>query len=295
MKTYHQLNLRFEMTNEVSVSGINQNFESIKKINSDGVEYWEARELMPLLGYDDWKNFYNVIKKAQLSCKNSNQIIENHFSEVGKLIFIAVGTPREAQRKVKDYQLSRYACYLIAQNGDSSKTQIAIAQTYFAVKTRMQEVSEQLTEDQKRLFIRKEVRDQNKKLFQTAQKAGVSNFGKFNNYGYLGLYTLTSDGIRQEKGIGNDDVLDRAGSTELAANLFRITQTDEKICNDKISCEEEANATHFDVGRKVRNTIKEIGGTMPEKLPPEKHIKELEKVEKKMLKASEKKKLKGGQ
>lgn len=282
------------MTNEISLNGVNQNFESIKKINPDGVEYWEARELMPLLGYGDWKNFHNVIRKAKESCKNSNQTIEYHFSDIGKMISIAVGTPRETQRKVKDYQLSRYACYLIAQNGDSTKSQIAFAQTYFAVKTRMQEVSEQSTEDQKRLFTRKEVRDQNNKLFFTAKNAGVSNFGKFNNYGYLGLYTLKSEGIQQKKGIGDDKVLDRAGSTELAANLFRITQTDEKICNEQISGEEEANTTHFDVGRKVRKTIEEIGGTMPENFPPEKHIKEIEQIERKKLKASQKKQLNGG-
>lgn len=282
------------MANEISTNGISQNFENIKKINPDGVEYWEARLLMPLLGYDEWRNFKKVIIKAQESCKNSYQTVENHFVDANKMIIIASGTAKETTRTIEDYQLSRYACYLIAQNGDPRKQQIATAQTYFAVQTRRQEITEQLSEDQKRLFIRKEVSDQNKKLFSTAQQAGVSNFGKFNNYGYLGLYGLTSDGIRKKKEIGDDDILDRAGSTELAANLFRITQTDEKISNDKISGEEVANATHFDVGQKVRKTIEEIGGTMPEELKPEKHIKEIERVEKKLLKANLDKQLESG-
>ena len=153
------------MTNEIEPTGINKNFESIKKINNEGTEYWEARELMPLLGYDQWKNFKKVIAKAQEACKNSHQIVKNHFSDVGKMIIIASGTPRETARTIEDYQLSRYACYLIAQNGDSSKIQIATAQTYFAVQTRRQEVTKQLPDDQKRLFIRKEVKDQNKKLW----------------------------------------------------------------------------------------------------------------------------------
>jgi DNA-damage-inducible protein D len=280
------------MTSEIEPVGVNKNFESIKKINDEDIEYWEARELMPLLGYDEWRNFKKVIIKAQESCENSRQTIKDHFVGINKMISIAVGTPKETTRKIEDYRLSRYACYLIAQNGDSSKIQIATAQTYFAVKTRMQEVSEQSSEDQKRLFARKEVKNQNKKLFFTAKQAGVNNFGKFNNYGYLGLYTLTAEGIKQKKGLGKDDILDRAGSTELAANLFRITQTDEKINNEKIGGEEEANATHFDVGRKVRKTIEEIGGTMPERLRPEKHIKEIEKVERKMLKVEGKKQLK---
>src|SRR3990172_9618689 len=170
------------MSNELLPSSINKKFEDIKKLNTEGIEYWNARELMPLLGYDEWRNFKKVIIKAQESCKNSHQTIENHFVGVNKMIIIAAGTPKETTREIEDYRLSRYACYLIAQNGDPRKIQIATAQTYFAVQTRKQEITEQLTADQKRLFIRKEVKDQNKKLFNTAHQAGVSNFCKFNNY-----------------------------------------------------------------------------------------------------------------
>ena len=277
--------------NIISIGPV-KNFEAVKKINKDGVEYWEARELMSLFGYDKWDNFQKVIDKAKISCVGSNQEVDDHFLDVGKMIKIAKNTAKEAIREIKDYGLSRYACYLIAQNGDSKKQEIATAQTYFAIKTREREVDEQLTEDQKRLYIRKEVKTHNKKLFETAQDAGVNNFGKFNNYGYLGLYGLTSEQIQNKKGIGNDNVLDRAGSTELAANLFRITQTEDKLKKSDTKEEEIANATHFDVGQKVRKTIKDIDGTMPEDLNPEKHIKEIEKVEKKILKQNNKKRIK---
>ena len=269
-----------------------KNFEGIKKIDEAGIEYWEARELMSLLGYKNWRDFLNSIEKAKLACQNSKQDIEYHFEDALKMIKIAKNTVKEATRKIKDYKLSRYACYLVAQNGDPRKAEIAMAQTYFAVQARRQEIqTQQLTEDQKRLYIRQEVKTHNKKLFDTAQGAGVSNFGKFNNYGYLGLYGLTAEGIKEKKQIGKDDVLDRAGSTELAANLFRITQTDEKIKNNKVKGEENANTTHFDIGQKVRKTIEEIGGTMPEELKPEKHIKTIEEAQKKMLKNNIKKKL----
>jgi len=255
------------MNNELLPNSINKRFEDIKKNNPEGFEFWNARDLMPLLGYDEWRNFKKIIIKARRVCKNSCQVIENHFVDVNKMIIIATGTVRETTRTIEDYSLSRYACYLIAQNGDSSKVQIATAQTYFAVQTRKQEITEQLSGDRKRLFIRKEVKNQNKKLFDTAKQAGVNNFGKFNNYGYLGLYGLIAEDIKKKKGIGKDDILDRAGSTELAANLFRITQTDEKIIKEEIIGEEKANTTHFDVGQKVRNTINALGGTMPEDLP----------------------------
>lgn len=265
-----------------------KDFESIKKINEEGVEYWEARELMPLLGYDKWENFEKVVERAKSACEISKQEIKDHFLDVRKMVQLGSGSERE----VKDYHLSRYACYLIAQNGDPRKQEIAMAQTYFAIQTRKQEIFEQIGDNQKRLYIRKEVREHNVKLFATAQEAGVSNFGKFNNYGYLGLYKLTAKQIKRKKKIGKDDILDRAGSSELAANLFRITQTDEKIDRDKIKGEEKANVTHFDVGQKVRNTIGEIGGTMPENLKPEEHIKKLEKKEEKLINNKEIKKLK---
>ena len=177
------------------------------------MEYWEARELMPLLGYDKWSNFKAVVIKAIGSCKNSSQLIQHHFTDVGKMIKIAKGTAKEAPRKIQDYHLSRYACYLIAQNGDPRKEQIAIAQTYFAIQTRKQELmkQEQQFEGRKRLMIRKEVQKQNIKLFGTAKKVGVENFGLFNEYGYYGLYGMPLRDIKKKKGIGKESVLDRAG------------------------------------------------------------------------------------
>lgn len=282
------------MTDQSPISSPHKNFEEIKKIDENGIEYWEARELMPLLEYTDWRNFSSVMIKAQEACKNSKQNIGNHFVETNKMIKIAIGTAKETTRLIQDYKLSRYACYLIAQNGDSSKQAVATAQTYFAIQTRRQEVFLQLAENEKRLFVRGEIKDHNKKLFATAKQAGVSNFGRFNNAGYEGLYGMRKDQIQQKKGIGKDDVLDRAGTTELAANLFRITQTDEKIRNERIKGDYKASNTHFEVGKKVRQTIRDIGGTMPEALKPEKHIKELERERKKLLKdQSDTKKLKG--
>ena len=271
------------MTNQSLISSPHKNFEEIKKIDENGIEYWEARELMPLLGYVKWKNFDEVvIRKAKNACDKSGQTITNHFADIGKKVSIGSGAERES----KDYKLSRYACYLIAQNGDSSKQEIANAQTYFAIQARRQEVFQELAENEKRLFVRGEIKDHNKKLFATAKQAGVSNFGRFNNAGYLGLYGMRKDQIQKQKRIGKDDVLDRAGTTELAANLFRITQTDEKIGNENIKGDYKASNTHFEVGKKVRQTIREIGGTMPEALKPEKHIKELEKERKKLLKGN---------
>src|SRR3989338_561066 len=258
------------MRDNLILGAPHKNFEQIKKIDESGVEYWEARELMPLLGYQKWSNFENVvIKKAKIACKNSKQSIKNHFADVGKMIKIATGTPQEASRKVKDYKLSRYACYLIAQNGDPTKEAVSQAQTYFAVQTRRQEIFQQLPEGEQRLFLRGEVKTHNKALNTTAYSAGVKNFGKFNNAGYLGLYGMNKSSVQIRKKIGKDDVLDRAGGTELAANLFRITQTDEKLKREKIKGEGRATFSHIVVGQKVRKSIKDIGGTMPEDLPPE--------------------------
>ncbi len=257
-----------------------RDFEGIKKVDDNGVEYWEARELLPILGYEKWQKAEEVIARAARACINSGQDVDNHFTRLGKMVRLG----SESQREVTDYKLDRYACYLIAQNGDSSKEEIARAQTYFAIQTRKQEVFEQLPHDEKRLFIRNQVSDHNKKLFQTAKAAGVSHFGLFNDAGYRGLYGAPLSDIEREKGIKKGELLDRAGSTELAANLFRITQTDEKIKKDNITGERAASNTHFMVGGKVRQTIKAIGGEMPENLPIEKHIKNVKQDIKRLKK-----------
>ncbi len=250
----------------------NRNFEDIKKIDQDGIEYWEARELMEILEYSKWSNFENVIEKAKTACTLSEQNVVDHFADIGKMIQAGKG----ANKSILDYKLSRYACYLIAQNGDPAKGSVALAQTYFATQTRRQELFEALTDDEKRLLTRDEVTNHNRKLFKTAHDSGVRNFGKFNDSGYLGLYGLTNKQIQQKKQIGDDKILDRAGATELAANLFRITQTDEqlrsRLQNRESVGEDRASRTHFVVGGKVRKAIKDIGGTMPEDLSAQEHI-----------------------
>ncbi|MDP3917709.1 MAG: DNA damage-inducible protein D [Candidatus Woesebacteria bacterium] len=262
-----------------------KHFEEIKKIDENGVEYWEARELMPFLGYQKWNNFEKIaIEKAKIACKKSLQLVKYHFADIGKMIFIAKGTKRQAKRKIRDQKLSRYACYLIAQNGDSHKKEIAIAQTYFAIQTRKQEIFQGLDETEQRLFLRGKVKVHNKELNATAQTAGVKNFGKFNDAGYLGLYGMHKKTLQKKKNIGKDDVLDRAGATELAANLFRITQTDDKISKEKIKGEGHATFAHMVVGQKVRKTIIEIGGTMPEDLPIEDNIKRVKIKNRNLLK-----------
>ena len=270
------------------------NFESIKHIDENGVEFWYARELMIVLEYKQWRRFEQVIERAKEACKNSNVNVYDHFADVGKIVKAGV-----TNKDIGDIKLTRYACYLIAQNGDSRKKTIALAQTYFAVQTRKQELTrqeyEQLSEDEKRLYTRKNVKDKNKYLFDTAKLAGVKNYGKFNNYGYRGLYNgETASDIAKRKGISEkEDILDYMSSTELAANLFRITQTDEVLKNKKIDNEEDACKTHHNVGQAVRQTIKRIGGTMPEDLPtPSMSAKQIEKEKNKQLKANEEKRLK---
>ena len=253
-------------------------FDSIKHTDEEGLEYWSARELQKVLEYNEWRNFKIVINKAINACKNSNHNINDHFVEVNKMINIAKG----AKRKVNDYKLSRYACYLIAQNADSRKKVVALAQTYFAIQTRRQEILEseynKLSEDEKRLYIRSLTKLGNYELNQTALKAGVKNFDKFHNAGYKGLYNgETANDIAKRKNLRyREDILDNMGSEELADNLFRIVQTESKIKNEKINGQINANKAHYEVGKNVRDVIKKNGGTMPEELPtPKKSLKEI--------------------
>ena len=255
-------------------------FESIKHVDEDGNEYWYARELQKVLEYTEWRKFVGVIKKAINSCKTSNYVASDHFVGADKMINLGKG----GQREVSDYKLSRYACYLIAQNGDSRKKVIALAQTYFAIQTRKQELLEleynSLTEDEKRIYQRNQARKGNYNLNKTAKKAGVKNFDKFHNAGYKGLYNgETANDIAKRKGLRyREDILDNMGSDELIVNLFRISQTNQKLINDNVQGEDNANDVHYNVGKEVRNTIKRIGGTMPEDLPtPDKSLKKLEK------------------
>src|SRR3972149_4296707 len=261
------------MSKELNITGPNREFESIKHIDENNIEFWTARELFPLLGYSRWESFEEVIGRARKSALNSGQIVENHFRDLTKMVDIGSNT----KRAIKDWKLDRYACYLIAQNGDSKIPQIALAQTYFTVQTRRQEIFDKLSDAEKRIFVREEVTSENKKLFKTAKQAGVSNFGLFNDAGYKGLYGASLSDVEFKKGIKKGELLDRAGSTELAANLFRITQTDEKLKKDNVRGDVAAQRTHNMVGGKVRQTIKDIGGELPENLKPEKHIKEVKK------------------
>ncbi len=269
-----------------------QTFESIKHVNEYGEEYWLARELQLVLEYAQWRRFSDAIERAKLACKNSGFAVEDHFADVGKMVDIGSG----AERQIDDVMLSRYACYLIVMNGDPRKEVIAIGQSYFAVKTRQQELIdnyEQMSEDQKRLAIRNEMTAHNKSLAEAAQMAGIADrreYAIFQNKGYQGLYGgLGAKEIHARKGLKKSQkILDHMGSTELAANLFRATQTDEKLRRENIQGKQAAYDTHYQVGKKVRQTIQELGGTMPEDLPtPQKSIAQIEREQ-------EKRKLKSG-
>ena len=264
----------------------NKTFEDIKHVDENGIEFWYARELQIVLNYKEWRKFEGVIEKAKLACQNSDINVFEHFVGADKLSKRA----NNAEVRINDYKLSRYACYLIAQNGDSRKKVIALAQTYFAIQTRKQEISEKeyssLTEDEKRFYQRDLTRKGNYSLNQTAKKSGVKNFDKFHNAGYKGLYNgETADDIAKRKGLRyREDILDNMGSDELIANLFRISQTEQKLRKDNVKFEKEANETHYEVGKKVRKAIADIGGTMPEDLPtPKKSLKQLEKENTKSL------------
>lgn len=262
-------------------------FEDIKHINEYGQEFWYARELSKVLGYKDFRNFELIIFKAMENCKNSNQEIDDHFGDTTEMVNIG----SNAKRGFKSYKLSRYAAYLIVLNADSDKPIVALGKTYFAVKTRQQELIDNydsLSEDQKRLAIRYEMIEHNKQLVAAAKDAGVDtsmDYAKFQNYGYMGLYGgLKAKDIHEKKGLKkSQNILDHMGYEELAANLFRATQTEAKLKRENIKGKDNANQTHYDVGKEVRDTIKRLGGTMPEDLPtPDKSIKQIEKEQKKL-------------
>ena len=262
-------------------------FETIKHVNEYGEEFWYARELQGVLEYAQWRRFNDVIARAKTACTQSNNTVLDHFANIGKMVSIG----SSAEREIEDIELSRYACYLIVMNGDPRKEIIALGQSYFATKTRQIELIENfqdLAEDKKRLAIRNEMIHHNKSLAEAARNAGViesRDYAIFQNKGYQGLYGgLGMNKIRDKKGLKKSHkILDYMGSTELAANLFRATQTDEKLRNENIIGKDAANQTHFEVGKKIRETIHELGGTMPENLPtPQKSIKQIEKEQKKL-------------
>lgn len=265
-----------------------QCFEDIKRTRPDGTEYWAARELAPVLDYAKWENFYKVIKRAMIACENSGRSVSDDFPEVGKIV--EAGATRKT---IADYELSRYACYLIVQNGDPRKEVIALGQTYFAIQTYRQEVADrfnQLDEDSRRLVVRGDIKQWNQLLAETARNAGVitaEEFAIFQNAGYMGLYGgMTVDDIHRRKGLAiGQKILDYMGSMELIANLFRISQTEEKLRKDQVSTPNAATAVHYAVGNEVREAIRKIDGTMPEDLPtPEKSIAQLEREQMERLK-----------
>jgi DNA-damage-inducible protein D len=270
-----------------------KSFEAIKHASDDGDEFWYARELAPILEYVQWRNFAKVLDRAMLACKNIGYAIPDHFAEVSKIVEAGA-----TSKPVIDYKLTRYACYLIVQNGDSRKEVIALGQTYFAIQTRRQEVADyfnQLDEDNKRLVIRGDIKQWNQMLAESAHNAGVisnEEYATFQNAGYMGLYGgLKVEDIHKKKGIKKQDrILDFMSSTELIANLFRISQTDDKLKKDKAATADAANEIHFIVGREVRGTIERVGGTMPEDLSvPSKSISDVEREQLKKLKKTPKK------
>lgn len=264
-------------------------FESLRRVTKDGGEYWSARELYPVLEYSAWQKFEPVIHKAVTACENSGHVAGDHFTRTVKLIEAGKG----AERKIEDYHLSRYACYLIVQNCDPSKPVIATGQTYFAIQTRRQELSDdesfqELSEEEQRLYLRNEMREHNKLLVDAARQSGVItelDYAIFQNHGYKGLYGgLEAKDIHYRKGLGKSQkILDHMGATELAANLFRATQAEEKLRRDRVRGKGKANAVHYEVGKAVRKTIYDLGGTMPEELPtPAKGIPQIERERKKL-------------
>lgn len=263
-------------------------FAQIRRETGEGFEFWSARDLAKALGYEDYRNFLKVVQKAKMACENSGQDVEDHFVDTTEMIEIGKG----GKRRVADVHLSRYACYLIVQNADPTKEIVALGQTYFAVQTRRQEEADEmagLTEEQKRLYLRGQLSSHNRQLADAANLAGVvqaMDFAIFQDHGYMGLYGgLRAREIHARKGLKkSQQILDHMGSTELAANLFRATQTEEKLRREQIKGKEKANRTHYEVGQEVRETIRRLGGTLPEDLPtPKESIQQLQRKERKQL------------
>jgi DNA-damage-inducible protein D len=240
-------------------------FETIKRLDNNGKEYWSSRELAKVLEYTDYRNFLTAVNKAKVACENSGEVIHNHFVDTNEMVLIGSG----AEKPLETIYLSRYACYLIVQNSDPTKVVVAKGQTYFAIQTRRQEKTDSLVEDHNRIFLREEMKKHNTSLMQTASVAGVESFAIFQNAGYKGLYGgLTMQDIHAKKKLKKSQkILDHMNSEELAANLFRATQTDAKIKRENIKGQGNANMAHYEVGQKVRTTIANLGGTMPEELP----------------------------
>ncbi|MFQ5754242.1 MAG: DNA damage-inducible protein D [bacterium] len=262
---------------------IQKRLDDLKRYAKNGGEYWMAREIQPILGYSNWQNFESVVLKGFKSCESAGVNQNDHFIKTSKVIVVGKG----AQGERGDYFLTRYACYLIAMNGNPGKPEISLAQTYFAVQTRKMEALEALTEDERRLELRNRVKDANNDLNIAAKSAGVQNYALFHDAGYRGLYDMGLSKIKQAKEIPKkENLLDRAGRVELAANEFRITQCEEKLIRNKVQGQEMAMKTHQDVGKMVRDTIKKIGGTMPEKLPAAPHIRKIAKEAKAKKKIS---------
>ncbi len=281
--------------NKKIITTQNTIFEQIKEIDENGNEFWGARKLSKILEYSEFRHFLPVIERAKEACLNSEHPVEDHFEDYLEEISFGKG----AKKDMESVKLSRFACYLIVQNADPSKEVVAQGQTYFAIQTRLQEIQQMddytrlSSEEEKRLFLRNELKKHNSNLAEAAKKAGVIeniDYAIFQNHGYMGLYGgLDAKKIHAKKGLKKSQhILDHMGSTELAANLFRATQTEEKLKRDNIKGKNNANKTHLEVGKKVRQTIKELGGTMPENLPVEDSIKKIESKEKKQIKGDNK-------
>lgn len=283
---------------DLSNSPIPVTFESIRRTDPDGQDFWSARDLMPVLEYTKWQNFKTALNKAKIACQNSGYDPDDHFIQAVKMVSIG----SDAKREVEDLHLSRYACYLIIQNADPSKEVIALGQSYFAIQARRQEMADknsQLSEDQQRLLLRQQMKQQNKDLTSAARRAGVitgSDFATFQNHGYQGLYNgLTNQDIKAKRNLKkSQNILDHMSATELAANLFRSTQAEEKLRRDRIQGKDAANEVHYQAGKVVRKAIQELGGTMPEDLPAVDSIKKLERAEKKRFNPSKSKPKKQG-